>query len=50
MRGNTFEEAADLLLDPARGKGAAHPFFIKNSAKRADVVEFLRSLETRQNP
>lgn len=50
VRGSTFEEAADLLLDPVRGKGAAHPFFIKNPAKRADVVQFLRSLETRQDP
>jgi len=34
----------DNLLDPSRGHGAPHPFFIAGSRQRHDVVEFLRSL------
>jgi len=34
----------DNLLDPSRGHGAPHSFFIAGSRQRHDVVEFLRSL------
>ena len=34
------------LLDPARGALAPHPFYFSDTAQRADMVEFLRSLST----
>lgn len=37
----------DQLLDPARGPMAPHPFFITNEKQRADLVAFLRALDTR---
>lgn len=46
VRGATFQGAANLLLDPARGEDAAHPFYIADEGDRADVIEFLRGLET----
>lgn len=36
----------DNLLDPARGPLAPHPFYLSDAAKRADMAEFLRSLDT----
>ena len=36
----------DELLDPKRGKKSPHPFYIDNKKSRADVVEFLRGLDT----
>jgi hypothetical protein len=36
----------DNLLDPARGDNAPHPFYIANASQRADMVEFLRGLDT----
>ncbi len=36
----------DALLDPVRGPNAPHPFFLPDTKKRADMVEFLRSLDT----
>ena len=45
--GTDFRSAANNLLDPARGAMAAHPFFVSDATRRSDVVEFLRSLETR---
>lgn len=44
VRGASFDEAANLLLDPARGANNAHPFFIEDAGQRQDVVEFLKSL------
>ncbi|MFC3711663.1 hypothetical protein ACFOMD_03720 [Sphingoaurantiacus capsulatus] len=44
--GTDFRSAANSLFDPARGANAAHPFYISDSTKRSDVIEFLRSLET----
>lgn len=44
--GATFDEAANLLLDPSRGPMAAHPFYLRKKSDRRQVVEFLRSLET----
>ncbi len=32
------------LLNPSRGRGVPHPFYIFNTRQRYDVVEFLRSL------
>ncbi|HVZ71634.1 MAG TPA: hypothetical protein VHJ20_04605 [Polyangia bacterium] len=32
------------LLDPARGSGAPHPFFVADATARANVIEFLKSL------
>lgn len=37
----------DSLLDPARGDTAPHPFYFSDAKARADMVEFLRSLDTR---
>ncbi|MGI8738331.1 MAG: hypothetical protein ACR2KU_01365 [Gammaproteobacteria bacterium] len=36
----------DDLLDPARGASAPHPFFLPDTAQRADMVDFLGSLDT----
>lgn len=42
VRGATFAEAAEKLLNPSRGPQVAHPFYVADPAKRADVIEFLR--------
>ena len=34
------------LLDPQRGAMAPHPFYLPDSKDRADMVEYLRSLDT----
>jgi cytochrome c2 len=36
----------DNLLDPVRGENAPHPFYLADAARRAEMVEFLRSLDT----
>lgn len=36
----------DALLNPARGKTAPHPFYIKEAAQRDDLVQLLRGLDT----
>ncbi len=36
----------DNLLSPSRGAMAPHPFYLSDSAERADMVQFLRSLDT----
>jgi len=36
----------DNLLDPARGDSAPHPFYIADASQRADMIEFLRGLDT----
>ncbi|HJU05051.1 MAG TPA: hypothetical protein VJ692_07830, partial [Nitrospiraceae bacterium] len=36
----------DELLDPRRGANAPHPFYFRNLSDRADMVAFLRSLDT----
>ena len=36
----------DNLLSPSRGAMAPHPFYLSGAAQRADMVEFLRSLDT----
>ncbi|MEP6718637.1 MAG: hypothetical protein ABJB21_05825 [bacterium] len=36
----------DNLLNPVRGPLAPHPFYLSDAAKRADMAEFLRSLDT----
>ncbi len=36
----------DNLLNPVRGPLAPHPFYLSDVAKRADMAEFLRSLDT----
>ena len=47
IRGATFDEAADTLMNPAkRDPKAAHPFFVANAADRQAVIEFLKSLTT----
>ncbi|MEO7539466.1 MAG: hypothetical protein ABIV21_05530, partial [Pyrinomonadaceae bacterium] len=37
----------DMLFDPSRGPGAPHPFYIPDMQQRAEVIAFLRSLDTR---
>ena len=36
----------DNLLDPSRGDSSPHPFYIADASQRADMVEFLRGLDT----
>ena len=36
----------DNLLNPTRGQLAPHPFYFTDPAQRADMVEFLRGLDT----
>ena len=37
----------DNLLDPTRGVGVPHPFYISDAKNRTDMVAFLRSLDTK---
>lgn len=37
----------DNLFDPSRGATAPHPFYFSDAKARADMVAFLRSLDTR---
>lgn len=37
----------DSLFDPARGANAPHPFYFSDVKARADVIAFLRGLDTR---
>jgi len=34
------------LLDPQRGATAPHPFYFTDAARRADMVAYLRGLDT----
>jgi hypothetical protein len=36
----------DSLLDPVRGENAPHPFYLADAKQRADIVEFLKGLDT----
>ena len=36
----------DALLNPSRGATAPHPFFLADPTQRADMVEFLRGVDT----
>ncbi|MGI9166920.1 MAG: hypothetical protein ACR2G5_11160 [Pyrinomonadaceae bacterium] len=36
----------DNLLDPVRGDNAPHPFYLSDASQRADMVEFLKGLDT----
>jgi len=36
----------DALLNPSRGKGAPHPFYVVSAAERTALVAFLKSLDT----
>ena len=36
----------DTLLNPSRGPLAPHPFYFSDTAQRADMIEFLRGLDT----
>ncbi len=36
----------DDLLDPKRGATAPHPFYFRDAARRADMVAYLRGLDT----
>ncbi len=38
-------KSLDALLDPTRGGGAPHPFYVEDEQARADTIEFLESLE-----
>ena len=40
----------DSLLDPARSATAPHPFYVADTADRADLVQFLRSLDDQPLP
>ncbi len=45
LHDNSVASLADLL-DPKRGPNSPHPFYLADAARRADVVEFLKSLDT----
>ncbi len=47
ISGATTTDALNLLLDPTRGSGAQHPFYITDAGDRAAVAEYLRSRETK---
>lgn len=36
----------DALVNPERGAAAPHPFYLADAARRKDMVEFLRALDT----
>ena len=36
----------DELFDPKRGKTAPHPFYAVTSAQRAELVAYMKSLDT----
>lgn len=36
----------DELLHPSRGRSAPHPFYLRTASQRADMSDFLRSLDT----
>lgn len=36
----------ESLLDPARGADSPHPFYMDDAEDRADMVQFLESLDT----
>ncbi|MEJ7766943.1 MAG: hypothetical protein WKF89_03975 [Chitinophagaceae bacterium] len=36
----------DGLFDPKRGKKSPHPFYVDDKAQRANLIEFLRGLDT----
>lgn len=35
----------EALFNPNRGRGAPHPFYLANGRQRADIAEYLRSLD-----
>lgn len=39
-------KSLDELLDPRRGKNSPHPFYFDDKKQRADMIEFLRGLDT----
>jgi cytochrome c2 len=39
-------KSLDELLDPKRGKNSPHPFYFDDKKQRADMIEFLRGLDT----
>ncbi len=50
VREATPEASLDKLLDPARGTTVPHPFYLADTADRAAVVAFLRSLDDQPLP
>ena len=34
------------LLSPSRGRTAPHPFYVANAPRRADLIAYLRGLDT----
>ncbi len=40
-------DGLDALLDSNRGLDAPHPFYLSDDGPRADIVVFLKSLDTR---
>jgi uncharacterized protein (TIGR03437 family) len=44
---NTFDDAADAMMNPARrDPKAAHPFFVGDPTQRKALIEFMKSLGT----
>jgi len=39
-------KSLDELFDPQRGDKSPHPFYVKESSQRTDLIEFLRGLDT----
>jgi uncharacterized protein (TIGR03437 family) len=47
ITGATFDEAADIMMNPAkRDSKAAHPFFVADANDRKALIEFMKSLTT----
>ena len=40
-------DSLDSLLSPNRGRAAPHPFYLASVQRRADVIAFLKALDTR---
>ncbi|MBA2561350.1 MAG: cytochrome c, partial [Chitinophagaceae bacterium] len=43
---NGSVKSLDELFNPQRGDKSPHPFYVKDSSQRTDLIEFLRGLDT----
>lgn len=50
VRADSPAASLSKLLDPARGEGVPHPFYLSDADERAQVVAFLRSLDDQPLP
>lgn len=45
VKAGTPTDSLSLLMEPARGDLAPHPFYVADTTQRAAVVTFLQSLD-----